>query len=145
MKEYDVTITETLEMTVAVEAESREEAQQIASDNWKNGDYILDADHSKTWYSAPKTGAVTGASGEILFSRARFPQGEWDVYVQQASCLVAQTPLVRGAPPNTPLKEWRFSMEGLFFAIGFLLGGVCGVLVMCLLQINRRYYEEDKE
>ena len=45
MKEYDVTITETLEMTVAVEAESREEAQQIASDNWKNGDYILDADH----------------------------------------------------------------------------------------------------
>lgn len=35
MKEYDVTITETLEMTVAVEAESREEAQQIASDNWK--------------------------------------------------------------------------------------------------------------
>lgn len=38
-------------------------------------------------------------------------------------------------------------MEGLFFAIGFLLGGVCGVcgvLVMCLLQINRRH-EEDKE
>ena len=33
-------------------------------------------------------------------------------------------------------------MEGLFFAIGFLLGGVCGVLVMCLLQINRRYYED---
>ena len=36
-------------------------------------------------------------------------------------------------------------MEGLFFAIGFLLGGVVGVLVMCLLQINRRYHEEDKE
>ena len=31
-------------------------------------------------------------------------------------------------------------MEGLFFAIGFLLGGV----VMCLLQITRRH-EEDKE
>ena len=40
MREYEVTITETLEMTIAVEAESREEAQQIASDNWKNGDYI---------------------------------------------------------------------------------------------------------
>lgn len=40
MREYEVTITETLEMTVAVEAESREEAQQIASDNWKNGDFI---------------------------------------------------------------------------------------------------------
>jgi len=47
MREYDVTITETLEMTVTVEAESREEAQQIASDNWKSGDYILDADHFK--------------------------------------------------------------------------------------------------
>lgn len=47
MREYEVTITETLEMTIAVEAESREEAQQIASDNWKNGDYILDADHCK--------------------------------------------------------------------------------------------------
>ena len=47
MREYEVTITETLEMTVAVEAESREEAQQIASDNWKNGDYILDADNFK--------------------------------------------------------------------------------------------------
>ena len=47
MREYEVTITETLEMTVAVEAESREEAQQIASDNWKNGYYILDADHFK--------------------------------------------------------------------------------------------------
>ena len=35
-------------------------------------------------------------------------------------------------------------MEGLFFAIGFLLGGVFGVLIMCLLQINRRH-EEDKE
>ena len=32
MREYEVTITETLEMTVTVEAESREEAQQIASD-----------------------------------------------------------------------------------------------------------------
>ena len=47
MREYEVTITETLEMTVAVEAESREEAQQIASDNWKNGDYILDAESFK--------------------------------------------------------------------------------------------------
>ena len=44
MKEYDVTITETLEMTVTVEAESREEARQKVADNWKNGEYILDAE-----------------------------------------------------------------------------------------------------
>lgn len=45
MKEYDVTITETLKMTVTVQADDREEAEQMVSDNWKNGDYILDADH----------------------------------------------------------------------------------------------------
>ena len=36
-------------------------------------------------------------------------------------------------------------MEGLFFAIGFLLGGVVGVLIMCLLQINRIGKKEDSE
>lgn len=47
MKEYDVTITETLEMTVTVEAESREEARQKVADNWKNGEYILDEESFK--------------------------------------------------------------------------------------------------
>lgn len=36
-------------------------------------------------------------------------------------------------------------MEGLFFTIGFLLGGVCGVLVMCLLQVSRLHQKEDSE
>ena len=83
-----------------------------------------------------------------FFGRLQFPAGEWNVYVLGTSKHRVWSPkhrLLGGAPPNTPLKERRFSMEGLFFAIGFLLGGVCGVLVMCLLQINRRYYEEDKE
>ena len=47
MREYEVTITETLEMTVTVEAESREEARQIVADRWKNSEYILDADSFK--------------------------------------------------------------------------------------------------
>ena len=38
MKEYDITIRETLEMTVTVEAESREEARRTVADNWKNGE-----------------------------------------------------------------------------------------------------------
>ena len=45
MKEYDVTITETLKMTVNVEAESQMEAEQMVSDNWRNQEYILDADN----------------------------------------------------------------------------------------------------
>ena len=32
-------------ITVDVEAHSRDEAEQIASDNWHNSDYILDADN----------------------------------------------------------------------------------------------------
>ena len=47
MNEYDITIRETLEMTVTVEAESREEALQIVADRWKNSEYILDADSFK--------------------------------------------------------------------------------------------------
>ena len=34
-------------------------------------------------------------------------------------------------------------MEGLFFAIGFLLGGVVGVLMMCVIHINRIRRKED--
>lgn len=45
MKEFDVTITETLKLTVSVEASSKEEAQQMVSDQWRAGDHILDADN----------------------------------------------------------------------------------------------------
>lgn len=44
-KEYEVNIRETLEMKVTVEAASREEAEAIVERNWKNCDYILDAEH----------------------------------------------------------------------------------------------------
>lgn len=45
MKEFDVTITETLKLTVSVDASSKEEAQQMVSDQWHAGDHILDADN----------------------------------------------------------------------------------------------------
>jgi len=45
MAKYDVTITETLRMTVGVDAENRFEAEQIVSDNWRNSEYVLDAEH----------------------------------------------------------------------------------------------------
>ena len=43
MKEYDITITEVLEKTVQVQAESREEAEAIASENWNNSMYDMDS------------------------------------------------------------------------------------------------------
>ena len=45
MKEFDVTITEKLQAVVTVEAETREEAEQMVSDQWCSGDHILDADN----------------------------------------------------------------------------------------------------
>ena len=45
MKEFDVTITETLKMTVTVEADSQPEAEQLVSDRWHNSEYILDAEN----------------------------------------------------------------------------------------------------
>jgi hypothetical protein len=47
MKTYKVTITETLQMTVEVEAPSRHEAERLVEKRWKDSDYILDADHFK--------------------------------------------------------------------------------------------------
>lgn len=40
---FKVIITETLKLTVEVEAKDQHEAEQIVSDNWRNSEYILDA------------------------------------------------------------------------------------------------------
>ena len=44
MKEYDVKIKETLERTITVRADTREEAQDIVETGWKNGEYVLDSE-----------------------------------------------------------------------------------------------------
>lgn len=44
MKEFDVTITETLQKTITVEAMSKDDAEQMARDIWDNADVVLDAD-----------------------------------------------------------------------------------------------------
>lgn len=44
MKEFDVTITETLKKTVTVKADSLEEAEQLVSDQWNNSEHILGAE-----------------------------------------------------------------------------------------------------
>ena len=36
-------------------------------------------------------------------------------------------------------------MEGLFFVIGFLLGSLSGVTLMCLVRINRIGKEDNNE
>ena len=56
MKEYQVQIKETLAMTVTVEADSPRHAREIVERNWKNSDYILDADHFQdVTFTTPKS------------------------------------------------------------------------------------------
>ncbi|MCD7955257.1 MAG: DUF3846 domain-containing protein [Lachnospiraceae bacterium] len=45
MKEYDVTITETLEKTVSMKADSKEEAEEKVRQGYYNSEYVLDADN----------------------------------------------------------------------------------------------------
>lgn len=45
MKKYKVTITETLQMEVEVDAPNRSEAERLVNRKWIEGDYILSADN----------------------------------------------------------------------------------------------------
>ena len=47
MKTYEVTITETLQMTVEVEAATQEQAQELVERKWNDSEYILDAEAFK--------------------------------------------------------------------------------------------------
>ncbi len=48
MKEFDVTITEILERTIKVQAETKEEATEEAELQWDEGKHVLDADDFKS-------------------------------------------------------------------------------------------------
>lgn len=45
MKKYKVTISETYKKTVEIEANSRDEAEEIVSDGWLHKEYSLDGDN----------------------------------------------------------------------------------------------------
>lgn len=45
MKEFEVTITETLQKSVVVEADSKDDAIQMVEDMWKDADIILDSEN----------------------------------------------------------------------------------------------------
>lgn len=47
IREFEVTITETLQMTVTVTAKDRREAEGMVGAAWRDGDYIIDAEHFK--------------------------------------------------------------------------------------------------
>ena len=72
MSVYRVKITETLTMTVEIEAETESDAEQQVSDNWRNSEYILDADNfSSVKFEITREGVL---AGEVEIT--------WDKYLQ---------------------------------------------------------------
>ena len=47
LSEFEVTITETLQMKVTVEARNQSEAEGMVEEGWIGNEYLLDADHFK--------------------------------------------------------------------------------------------------
>ena len=45
LRKFNVTITETLKLTVGVEAANQQEAEEIVPDKWNESKYILDAEN----------------------------------------------------------------------------------------------------
>lgn len=45
MKEFEIEITETLQKTVKIRAESREEAEAIAQEKWNQCEIVLDSEN----------------------------------------------------------------------------------------------------
>ena len=74
-KEYKVLITETLQKTVIVEAESEAEAHTRVSDAWKNAEYILDSDNFQG-VEFHVLGEADGDDGEKNLDRIERKGGE---------------------------------------------------------------------
>ena len=64
MKEFEVTITETLQKSITVEAATREEAQAMVEEMWDKGDVVLDAE--SLWDAWPHLEAAAGRAAPTL-------------------------------------------------------------------------------
>lgn len=127
MKKYQVTITETLEKSVEVEAESQEQAQQIVSQAWKDGEYILDAD------------SFTGVD---FNAEEKAPE-------KMKVVLLEPGKIARTAEIGTSLKDLQTVVGGNIEAAYYFDEPVCVVLndegKLQGLPLNRGIYDEDKK
>ena len=92
MNEYDIAIRETMEMTVTVEAASREEDRRMVEERWKNGEYILDADSFR-----PTSGVVRNSGA--CRRRYRFQPSEYAPAEQEEFCGTRPAGLLRHRQP----------------------------------------------
>ena len=77
-------------------------------------------------------------------------QAECDTQYQQATPLDCQNfsgnppAACQGKIPETLLQETEVRMKMIQFIVGTIVGGMIGVAMMCLMQINR-LYRHDRE
>ncbi len=66
MKEFDITITETLEKTVSVTAATKEEAEKKVREGYFNSEYVLDADDfTQVKFTAGESREATRSDGQL--------------------------------------------------------------------------------
>lgn len=115
MKEFDVTITETLKLTVSVEASSKEEAQQMVSDQWHAGDHILDADNFVEVEFESNDGKEISAerAQDDTLEVLMVEQGQYPRVERIGSDLASLQKAVDGY--NNDVTGWRESQRTLFW------------------------------
>ena len=65
LKEFEVTITETLQKKITVTARDRHEAEELAQHAWDDAEHILDAGHfTGVSFEASPTGRALPGRGE---------------------------------------------------------------------------------
>ena len=92
MKEFEVTITETLQKSITVAAATREEAQAMVEEMWDKGDVVLDADHFVSAEFSCNDGQEIEADKDIYagyrasgYSKAYYEEHEDEIKLCKAS------------------------------------------------------------
>jgi len=97
MNEYDIAIRETMEMTVTVEAASREEDRRMVE---KRRIYPGRRQLQGCGVLPQRPQPRPGRTMNCFFGRSVFPCGEWNVYVPASiAFVIPQRQLVRGNAP----------------------------------------------
>lgn len=172
MKDYNVEITETLQMSVSVKADSEEEAIALVERNYYNQDNILDADN----YTGVEFSIDYGFSKEQKVLNSPMPlvyicsplRGDYEENMQNAR-VYCRSAAEMGVVPVAPhllypqfLDDTIAAERSLGLNMGLELLGRCNELWVCTGQISegmngeieaarqmripiRRFYAEQKE
>ncbi|MDR0818463.1 MAG: DpnD/PcfM family protein [Oscillospiraceae bacterium] len=130
LKTFEVSITETLQMNVTVEAYDSRDAEQIVTDRWNESKYILDADNfigadfvatetapERDYTKQPETGGNDAMNSDNISAPTRDETAEM---TQNGSVPFAENEYVKGL--YTLLRENGRDTTGLSALLGYCEG-----------------------